>query len=51
MAFDGWKKLGTTKVEERREMWAPRRLNNMGCLNILHSIPRHVKPGEWTNAV
>jgi hypothetical protein len=27
-----------TKTEERREMWVPRRLNNMGYLNILHSM-------------
>jgi hypothetical protein len=30
MAFDSRKKLGTTKIEERREMRAPRRLKNMG---------------------
>ena len=38
MAFDSRKKLGTTKIEERREMWVPRRLNNMGKLIILHRI-------------
>jgi hypothetical protein len=38
MAFDSRKKRDTTKIEERREMRAPRRLNNMGYLNILHSM-------------
>jgi hypothetical protein len=38
LAFDRWKQLTTTKIEERREMWVPRRLNNMGYLNILHDM-------------
>jgi hypothetical protein len=29
MAFDSRKKLGTTKIEERRDMRAPRRLKNI----------------------